>query len=228
MSSVQTIGVPSILARYDKVEGEAWAIYQGREFIVSGMGKDVLSDWLYSFEAAGSTAIYTLRVYDYDEPPTSSEAAAGYLARINFKIVDTYEGAGVAGYGRGIGERLDKIEKRLAGFENDETEPESESLNDIIMGWLQEPTKLGQVVGAVRQALGKGAGNPVPAQIGQQTIGSAFDPADKEAALQRLAKAIDTLEKSDPKLVEHLEKLAQLSANDKLTFGIIIAKLDAL
>lgn len=231
MIGVQLIGKDAVLSRFNKLETDTWALYQGKQFIVGGIGQDDLVDWLDDFTTSGSTATYLLRVYDSDTVPTSSTANSNYIASINFKLVDQYEGMGIGGHNTKLMQRLDGIEKKLAGRDDDE----SEDLNSIIMGWLSDPNKLAVVAGVIRDTLGRGSvqpaiiANQLPA--GQTVSGfnvSSDQPEDTEEKLTRLSKALDYLETKDAKLIGHLEKLAKLAKDDPLIFNAVISKLDAL
>jgi hypothetical protein len=231
MTGVQLIGKDAVLTRFEKFDTDAWAILQGKQFIVGGVGIDALAEWLDDLSGAGTTATYSLRVYDADVAPTSTTAAGNYIACVNFKLVDMYAGAGIAGHTTHLMQRIEGLEKKLdalSGADNDPPEPEN-SFDNIIMGWLSSPEKLGMVVGAARQLLGMppvpgaAAALPVQAMAGFNT--STMDTDEK---LQRLSVALDSLEKRDPLLVVHLEKLAKLAADEPLIFKSVIAKLDAL
>jgi len=230
MTGVQLIGVDAVLSRFEYFEPDAWALYQGKQFIVGGAGSETLSDWLNSFKATGSTATYTLRVYDSDQAPTCATGNTGYIACLNFKLEDNYDGRGIAGNNKKLMDRIEALEKERDG----EDEPDGEDLNSVIMGWLENPEKLGMVVGAVRQMFGMG-GSVAPAAVAAaplQTISGVGggDPVTEtdEQKLNRLARALDRLEKADPKLLDHLEKLATLGENDPMIFKAVISKLDAL
>jgi hypothetical protein len=228
MTGVQIIGSKAVIERYGKLNYETWALYQGKQFIVGGNNGNELSEWLSDFEATGSTAVYTLRVYDGDQIPTSSTGNADYIACLNFKVSDTYEGYGIAGHNNKLMDRIKGLEEKLERKDDNE---ESGGIGDIIMGWFEDPNKLAIVAGVVRQLMG---GVPVP-QVGAlpapiQTI-SGLDPqksTSMEDSLTRISKALDTLEKYDPQLVVHLEKLAMLASTDTLLFKAVISKLDAL
>jgi hypothetical protein len=43
---------------------------------------------------------------------------------------------------------------------------------------------------------------------------------------QRLGKAIDQLERADPKIIDHLEKLAALSVKNPMLFNLLLTQLD--
>lgn len=229
MIGVHIIGRDAVLNRFRKFETDTWGLYQGKQFMVGGIGEDQLSDWLDDLTTTGSTAIYVLRMYDADQPPTAASGNADYISSVNFKLIDNYEGQGIHGHSVGLMKRLEAIEKKLDASEEQE---ETEGLNDVIMGWLTEPEKLGMVVGAFRQLVGLGGGvppAPVQAIAGFNVAKDNEKPtADKEQQLQTLAKALDILEKADPNIVVHLDKLAKLSQTDQVLFNWTIAKLDAL
>lgn len=227
MTGVQLIGIDSVLSRFEYFETDSWALYQGKQFIVSGTGSDTLSDWLNSFKTSGSAATYTLRVYDSDQAPTCATGNTGYVACLNFKLSDTYDGQGIAGHNKKLMDRIEALEK-----EREQDEPE-EDLNSVFMGWLENPEKLGMVVGAVRQLFGSGQVSGLPTSTPPlQTISGigSNEPVieSDEQKLNRLAGALDKLEKVDPKLLDHLEKLANLGQNDPMLFKAVISKLDAL
>lgn len=229
MTGVQLIGKDAVLSSFGKFDGDAWGLYQGKQFIVGGVGSDELNDWLTGFKAAESTATYTIKIFDSDVAPTASTANADYLACMTFKLVDTYDGYGIAGHSAKLMDRIAGLEKKVKEYEEGE-DSEGTDLNDIIMGWFSDPQKLGQVAGAFRQLMGgPGAPPAIPVQTVSGVRGA--DPAtgqDVEQRAIRLARALDELEKKDPKIVEHLEKLANLAKSDPLIFQGVLSKLDAL
>lgn len=226
MIGVQCIGKKAVLSRFETLDTDTWAIYQGKQFIVSGSGGEQLGAWIDSFTEAGSTATYMLRVYEGDEKPTSSNGNADYLACIGFKAVDLYDGQGIAGHNNKLIERIGALERQIK--EQDEENDESDTdLNSIIMGWLTDPVKLNQVAGAVRTMFGTGQPEP-PAAIPLQTISGIKQAEQSADPVVRISAALDILEKYDPDLVVHLEKLAKLAKNDTPMFKAVISKLDLL
>jgi hypothetical protein len=232
MTGVQLIGTKAVIDRYEKLDCESWAIFQGKEFIVGGVGAQSLREWINDFEMTGSTATYKLRVYDYEEAPTSATANAAYVASINFKAVDEYEGYGIAGHANKLMQRIEGLEKKLKEQDSDEDD-EGPDLNEIIMGWLTEPQKLGMVIGAVRQLFGgempvmPAVASPAPLQTISGLEPGKISPMSEDG-LMRISKALDILGVCDPDLVVHLEKLAKLAETDKVLFKAVISKLDAL
>lgn len=224
MTGIQIIGRGDILSAYNRLGASSWAVYQGKQFIVGGTDAADLDEWLSMFEKSGTTATYYLRTYDYKEAPTSSTGNSEYTGCIAFKVVDLYEGNGIAGHDKKLMERIGALEQQLQEKEEPE---ESEGLDAVIMGWLNDPVKLNQVAGAVRQIFGK-----EPVALPGQGIGSVNGPVTAAQQqgdnLDRLGAALDTLEKKDVKLVEHLEKLAALAQSDPALFSSVISKLDLL
>lgn len=228
MIGVQLIGKQSVLDAFEKFDSDVWGIYQGKQSVVFGTNGAQLAEWLECFDRAGSTATYTLRVYEPGEPLTSVTGNNGYIACLNFKLVDMYEGHGIAGHTTKLLQRIDALEKKV-----DEGEPDDEiDINNILMGWLENPEKLGMVAGAVKTIFGVGGGTP--AVSGTGTTISGFDAnkpggvMQSEDKLTRLSVALDELDKHDRDLVVHMEKLAKLAASDPAIFKAVITKLDAL
>lgn len=236
MTGVQIIGKQAVVSRFEKLDGDSWAIYQGKQFIVGGQGSDDLFNWLDCFDKAGSTATYMLRVYDTDEPPTSATGNTDYIACISFKVVDQYDGQGIAGHNTKLMDRIGAIEKYIKEQGEEKEEEEDPDLNSVIMGWLTDPAKLNQVAGAVRTMLGGvGTSQPdyqpaVPSAAPIQTISGVKSPVvdGSNDPVARLAAALDKLEKKDPKIVEHLEKLAKLAESNPGLFNTVTSQLDLL
>lgn len=236
MIGVQLIGKDAVLTAFNKLGYNYWGIYEGKTPKVFGEGADALTDWLELFCTSGSTATYILRIYNSDSLPTSQTGGTDFVASLNFKLIDVYEGYGIAGHTTKLMQRLEGLEKRVAG-EDQEDDDGGEDINSIIMGWLSNPEKLGMVVGAFRQLVGSVPVVPVVTGTGdpaQQTMSGVNNNnnggigSDDDAKLQRVAAALDQLEQRDPKLIDHLEKLAKLASNDPLIFNAVISKLDAL
>lgn len=226
MTGVQLIGREAVLKRFEASDCDAWALYQGKQFIVGGAGNDELTEWLESFEASGTTATYMIRFYQ-GEKPTSSTGNCDYVACMSFKLHDAYEGMGIAGHNSNLMQRLGNIEKQLKKQE-EESDDDDVDLNSVIMGWLTDPAKLQQVAGAIRMFTGGSAAIEPASAV--QSIGAVRPTAevDQEANLTRIATALDILGAKDPRITEHLEKLAKLAQTDPDLFKSVVSKLDVL
>jgi len=186
-----------------------WGLFQGKQPVVTGETLDTLETWLERFAESGTTAGFTVRLYDSSPPYVWGTP---YLCSFNIKVTDTYSGMGMGGYNNKLMERIEKLEKG--------DKEGSKDFGDIVMGWFENPEQLDIVAGVIRKIMGK--------DVNQQTMGAITDkliPQTKDEEVQRLARALDTLEKRDPKLVKHLE---QLAAMDDLTFNVVMTKLNAL
>lgn len=237
MTGVQLIGKKAVISRFEKLDCEAWALYQGKQFIVGGVGSDSLNDWLTDFEGSGSTATYTLRIYDCDIAPNSSQAMTEYVSCFQFKVTDQYEGYGIAGHSNRLNDRITSIETELKKLNRPPEDDENETgmIGAVISDWLTNPEKLAVIVGVVKQIF---QGGPVvqPAMVATaplQTIsGFRMNTETVSAAshegLQRISVALDILGQCDPDIVVHLEKLAKLAQEEPLLFKGIISKLDGL
>lgn len=235
MTGIQLIGKAAVIDTYGDFEGNTWGLFMGKQLIIAGEGGTELEKYLDRFAPAGSTGSYTLRIYDEDTAPGQVRAGTEYACSFNFKITDTYGGAGIAGFGT-LGARLEAIEKKL------EAPQEDDGFTEIIMGWLREPHKLATVLGAVRGLLMPNA-MPLPLPAPAQTIGGIRSPepeirhemkndingvATDDATYDRLAAVLDTLQKHDPQILEHLEKLADIAVKKPAMFKMLLTTLDGI
>jgi hypothetical protein len=208
-SGVHFIGVEKTLEALTEFTAAAgWGLFQGKQPVVTGEGLNTLETWLDRFEESGTTAGFTVRLYDTSPPYVWGTP---YLCSFNIKLTDTYSGMGISGYNNKLMERIEKLEKG--------DKEGSKDFGDVVMGWFENPEQLDIVAGVIRKLMGKET---------PQTMGAITDqlvPQSKDEQVNRLAKALDVLERRDPKLVNHLE---QLAAMDDLTFNMVMTKLNAL
>lgn len=153
-----------------------------------------------------------------------------------------------------IGSTLQKINERLELLEKPvDEEPEEETFSEAlgnavqkaVIGAIENPAKIGAFMDAVKEILGFSVAKPAIGNItragglqqkiitGMDTtneIGNEYEQEktsqDQEERLKRLASAIDTLERFDSEIVEHLEKLSKIAANNPKKFASLITMLD--
>lgn len=240
MTGVQLIGKKAVLSRYEKLECDSWALYQGKQFIVGGVGGDSLADWLTDFEQSQSTATYTLRVYDSNEAPTSSNGNTDYTACVQFKVVDLYDGYGIAGHSNKLADRITGIENELKKLnkpdddDDDDDDEKGATIGAVVMDWLEHPEKLAVVFGIAKQIFSSGA-TPEPAMVPAQPLQTIagfkmnteeiINAASPEG-LERMTKALDILGQYDPNIVKNLEALAKLAKEQPAIYANAVAKLD--
>jgi len=139
--------------------------------------------------------------------------------------------------------KIMRLEQDLKDLKNTEP-PEPETIGSIALDLLKRPDELAQLVNIGRMALGMPQAN-FGAIGGFKKIGEGNPSAEKnphngpwndrteqtnerESQVDRLASAIDTLEKYDPNLVEHLEKLAKIATDNPDEFKGKIGIIDML
>lgn len=223
MAGVQLIGKGAVLETFDDMELEDFAFFQGKELIVAGAGRDELEKWCDRFTASGSGATVKFRLYDAVNEGDRVRTASDYVCSFEVKFSDPYQGAGImGGWGNQFMARIEKLEKKMDGT-GDKEETVMDRIGDAVMGMLEEPEKLGQFLGAIRGFM---SGTPVAA-IGnvQEHPGRIITP-DESHRVDRLAKALDDLEKADPKIVDHLEKLATIGRTQPATFKTLLGMLE--
>ncbi len=252
MAGAQFIGKDKLLTAYDRRGGGTWQLAQGKKVCATGEGREELEEWIDIFAPAESRSPYTLHLYG-DIDPGNITKTTQPEASWDFTMADTCVAAvgstsGTAGVVSKLQQKIDdKIAEKLGAMldkaeEPDDDEPGSIDLNAIINDYAANPHKLGQAVGAIQQVvgmfknfLGSGGAMQPGAAIGslpgsaqqaqQQQQQQQQQEVYPDGTYERLCAVLDRLQKRDPKLLEHLEKLA---AMDDLTLTLILSKLDAL
>jgi hypothetical protein len=179
-----------------------------------------------------------LRVYDYNEAPTSSTGGSDYVACIQFKVVDTYDGYGIAGHSNKLADRITGIENELKKLNKPDLDDDDEggsSIGAVISDWLENPEKLAVIAGIIRQFF-PGVPQQVPVMVSAnpvQTISgfkmeTEFIKADSPEGIERLTRALDILGQYDPNVVKNLESLAQLAKNQPALYAVAVQKLENL
>lgn len=153
----------------------------------------------------------------------------------------------VLGTLKGIDERLKRLE------EGDTGEPEEETLMESIGNVLKDPQQLGEYIDLFQKLFKP---NTTPAYIGrinrdgQNSHGSSQPgrtmdenlsnqsepikpttmnqpPKDETEFLTRIGNALDVIREKDPRICEHLEKLAVMATTKPAQFDLLITMLDA-
>lgn len=223
-NAVQLIGRASIMAVYNKCGYDVFAFFQGKTPIISGCGADELEFWISQFEPAGSQATYDLRLYDgITISDLREDWNCAYTCSFGVKICDPYGGQGmIGGINNAMLKRLEALEK------NNLATDDSDKIGDALMGWLEDPGKLMQVVGAVKGLFGMG-GVQAPATMGAIAPVQAADnnlSPDDEKKYERLSTALADLERADPKILEGLEKLAMIANKKPAQYKMLRTMLD--
>lgn len=256
MASIQFRGINQTIAAFENRGVDAWSLWDGKAFMFKGVGVNDLTTILESLDRGGTTAVYTLKVYEDISDAKKIKSATECDGSFNFRLYDREDENYMPGSGRSwqktqeLEKRFDALEERLIQyFEGNREEEEEEKPTDIlgtITGLLQDPDKLEKLIGLGKSLLGQsvqpayvgqvnriaqgnsGAPSLSPSQQQQPAapVKQEYNEEEQAQKLQRLGIAIDTLEKADPAIVDHLEKLAAIAANKPDTFKQLIGMLD--
>lgn len=219
-------GIEAILKAYQFRGVDTFAVFQDKMMMYKGNTKDELSQFLNMLSEDACT--YTLKVYENIEPDQVKDNT-GSDGGFNFKLVNEEEDYGPHTYSNKRNKLLERLERLEAMNELPASEmEEEETLEDAAIGLLKKPWELAELANVVKGIfnLQPGYVPPRPANTMGSTGQAMSGTQSKETMIDRLEKAIDTLEKYDPKIIEHLEKLAMIAANNPSQFNFLISALD--
>lgn len=242
-SMIQFRGVKAILDAYELKGVECWAVFQGKELCHKGEGADELRRYLEMVKAGGTEGTMLLKVYEDVDNPKQIKANTPADGTIGFCVADSYGGPGTntAWY-------LEKLKMEAEIRELKEGEKEDKTIGgkigNALLGLLDEPNELVQLIGSLRD-LFRGPGTVAAPAIGYvntfapqpvfaepvstmptNNVTTNNSSMTEEERLRRLSASLDTLEKNDAKVIEHLEKLAKISVDNPSQFKMLLMMLD--
>lgn len=251
-ANIQFFGIDNAISAFENRDLPGWALFQGKAMIGAGVGKEELQAFLKFIE--NSSGVYTLKVYDTDNESDIDDQTPA-RGSFNFKPLESpgYPGGravalagagpspgGIAGVIQSrieakLATRIDAMLDRL----DDDDEKEPETIGAIISGYLSDPEKLVPIIGVIKNLFTQGAAGagtayqPMPAiqpaavhYPAQAAVGSPV--LSQEDKYSRIGQAVETLERSDPDIVQHLEMLADLSVKNPSKFQTLISMLGML
>lgn len=227
MASVQFYGIEEVMEAAENKKLSCWAIfinralfskYQDADFDAS---MDILQQNLDVLKRSGTTAIYCLKFFE--EPGKINERTVCDGGSFNFKLIEPEQREGIYAmhgvHNRELEKKIKVLEDKLAGVGEEE-----ETIHTVIRDIVKDPVQLQQYLNIGRALIG------MPVQnfgaIGTVTRASTTANQSKEEKLNRLGNAIDDLEKSDPMLVENIEKLAHLAKTDPDKYAMAVSLLN--
>jgi len=254
-NSIQFYGIDQVVDAYKNRQVPAFSICAGKvlQFTYDGTdefseyrkptiqeGIQVLLNYLSSMYS-GTTAIYTLKVYDDLKEAQKIRPSTEYSTAFNFRLNEPgMMGSGMIPYQRGgygqqnmILEELQKLRQEIEELkEEKEEDDEPETLEETIAGILKDPAKLNQHVNTWKNLLGvntpqshETVGNVVPFKKMSESENTTITETE-EQRWQRLANAIDTLATYDKNIVEHFETLAKMAKEKPEKFQGLISMID--
>lgn len=243
-SSCQFIGKDKIMTVFDNKKLPYWSLWQASQYLEKGQGRQALSDFLDMLSEDGSSAIYTLKLYDRAENSLGSiNNKSEFDGSYNFKLSGAnYQSGG----SQSISDILQRertiwdLQQELRDIRR-EQETKRPDIIGAVMEVANDPVRLGQYINIIRgifsprmqpaTSVGR-----IPAPIEREetierssiTENETVMQEQDEKKLERLAAAIDLLEANDPRIIEHLEKLAKMSRDNKPLFAMMLVQLDSM
>lgn len=238
MPSVQFFGIDQVITAAENIKCASWAIFAGRAMLFKHEGTDedtsmnYLEQTLEMLAKTTSTTAYLLKFFEpvNGNAPKINEKTPVTAGSFNFKLIDSDEREQrYIGYLQNTTqskevESLKEQIQELKQMIKEKPEPEEpQTLGSILIDCLKYPEQGMQLVQLGRMILGLPV-QAVPASVGaipQQQLSE----GEQEALANRLANALDHLEKADPKIVEHLEALAKMSKENPAMFNTALSFL---
>lgn len=221
--SVQFRELDEVIQAYQENNSPVFAIFHNESLIRKYTGDDIdegcqqLAKELVKLE--NSAAIYTLRIYDSIPDKGAIRSGTPYDGSYNFRFREYDAVSGTKKTDPQLLELLGRMNDRLDDLE----EEREEKANGAGVGWIGEllanPEIKNIAMGVLSGVLQSVVGSlklPTPATVGDVPNG---DP---------LQLALNTLAKNDPNIVEHLQKLAAISEQNKPMFKMLLQTLDGM
>lgn len=238
MATVQFFGVDQVMEAAENLNCPAWAIFISRALFTKYEGSEMteslqlLQKNLEALSRPGSTAIYTLKFFESETGKAIklNERTVCDGGSFNFKLVEPAEREAMlignsSQYGMiaEMRKEIEELKKQKAAAEALIDDDEPESIGTVLLDLLKKPAELAQLVNIGRAMIGMPVQNM--GAIGSVPAIPAI-PESKMQQVDRLEKALDTLEKSDPLLIDHLEKLAHMATTNPEQFKGTVSILD--
>lgn len=231
-SSVQFRDIDGVIKAYENRDVPAWSLWQQKQFMFKYEGTSLdegaqqLEDTL-KLLGQSSNAIYTLKVYE-DLPGGKIKSNTPDDGSFNFKIngeeqqITQGQYASLK-YNNDLRQELAEIKEKLAAIEEEgEEEPEPENKLGVIGDIISHPV-LQPIIQSFMASLltTKSALPAAPPQMQRVAISGINDDVV-------LNEAVNQLKECDPKLPEHLAKLAKMAKENPQGFNFLIATLDQM
>lgn len=231
--TVQFYGLQEVMQSHTDFDVPNWGLFDGKRMMLYYEGDDMteseqlLHGFLKRLESR-SIATYTLKFFKDGNITEKRDCDKGSF---NFKLTENEEDyySKRIGSSKSLDQRMSNIEKLLTG------DDEPETIGDVLKN--PEKTKeylevIGMAANLFKGIFGNGTINTAPAYVGNVTRAGDNNMGLKKeytaGQQERLMRAITTLEKNDPEILLHLEKLAAISENKKPLFQTLIGMLNSM
>lgn len=223
---VQFTGIEAVMNAFLYRECKAWSIWVGNQFLFSCVGDSAadaaneLETVLTSIEKSGK-GIYTLKIYEDLKKNTKITNKTECNGSFNFRLQAFDPERDGSNYYNDLRNEVKELKAQNEQLlqeldEKDDADEEPDMLGKIGNMFLSDPTKLPAFISAINSVLNMFTKQTtVPGQpVAIGNVPGSPDP---------LTAVIEKLKAKDPKLTEHLTKLASM---DDATFKQLLAILD--
>ena len=228
--SVQFRGIDQVMKAFENRDVQAWSIWQHKQFMFKGMGEGDLQGILEMIGDGSTNAIYTIKVYEKITAASDIKSNTPDDGSFNFRLNgDNQEITGIQYYKQkqdlNLSQRMEKIEQMLIDKEH-EPEDEPETIGSVVMEVIKDPAKAMVWIDIIKSILSPGGKplTPLPAAA----MGNVNTAEITEDMLERIGNVIDRLYKNDAHILQHLEKLADISEKNPSQFKILLSMLDKM
>ena len=239
-SSVQFYGIDAVATAYEQNNCPAWGLFAGRQLLCKYKGTDIkegvelLDKFLQQIEH--SNALYTLKVFEPDEKKgLIIKENTPCDGSFNFRLVEKseYEERAVqrSGYNSALLSEVQAMREEIKELREGDQDEDNSVMGRIGNLLLEDPAKIPMIIGAINSVINMfkttNTATAIP-ETPQLVYANANRPVtiagiNDDAAL---ALAIEKLKQHDPKITEHLQKLAKIAESDKAGFQSLLTVLD--
>lgn len=224
--SIQFRGSDQVEAAYKNSGAASFSIWQDKQFLFKGLGEDELSGFLQLLEDGATNAIYTVKVYEDITDKKQIKSNTPDDGSFNFRL--DADGQEITNEQYSKAANYKELSSRINGMES-----KFDAIMDRLEGESEKESK--SSLGVIGEILSTPALQPIITNLLTSFLGGTGQPAARPqiAALSGLPNvpgsiehSISILKANDPKLEEHLQKLAAISANDKATWQMLTTAID--
>jgi len=227
--SVQFRGIKKVVDAYNNRDVKAWSVWSGRQLLFSCAAANTneaaaeLETLLESLDTVGN-GIYTLKIHDDLKKTDKITEKTAVHGSFNFRLKEyDEEQEGRRGFIydqiKALQAENETLKAEIAGMDDDEDDEPKDFLGKITQTIAADPTQLPAIIASFKQVFDMFTGQTRPTGQPVAALAGINDDA-------RLLHAIEALKKADPKLSEHLEKLAGIAVNDPGTFKMLLNMLE--
>lgn len=242
-ASVNFSGKENVLTAYRNRDIPTWAIFQAKNLVTAGDDEASLTAYLDMLMAGGGTdPVYTLKVYNGDLDPDTITDRTEANGAFNFKLFGSGGMLGGTGGPHNIGTMMQNkvygalqadIEAMIDERLGREPAKQKTGIGGLIDGLLNDPDELVNFIGKIKNIFSPSPMQPygnvrlagIPGQAKTTEMAGTLTPEEK---MERIAAVIDRLERADPKLLSHLEKLAELAEKKPFIFSAALQQIETL